>query len=541
MPEKCKTIQVNDNNLAFRVQQLANWIGDLNVLSTDAKSNLVVAINEIYSMVSDSEVFDSRIGDMNNLDTNHKTFLVNALNEINAKIGELAELDVQDKASVVNAVNSLKNEIDQVKITILQVQQDVISNQSSTSQNATDILNLTSRVTQSESDIDQNESNISSLNNKLDGIISRADGHADDISELQDQVSLNEDKIGNLNNLETSHKEDLVGAINEINESGGGVAPQEPKSINLDDYSTNNVTYVGKAEPGSLDSESVWQIQRISESQGVSVTFPNGDDSYSYIWGDRVALFDDETSIIPEFQAVIDRAIAEGFDLPPEEHLLVHNAQMIRDIANGVYDSAFIILYGHGADQYPDFCRINRKNPSGNLLNYYNALNLMPTGWQTNAVDSFARYDFPKENIPLNATLITQFHTSTIYNNETYYVADSGARFGQHARQRMNNNFRPYVNSIFGTSQSNNQLTGNDITVASRIGDDIHFQHNETYNYTVTDVPIELTPVDYFDIASNASTGIVTVQSVIIANECHAIAAQVTQDLRTYETEFNAL
>jgi DNA repair ATPase RecN len=293
MPEKCAPIQVSDKNLAFKVQQLSNWIGNLSNLSTTDKSNLVAAINEVYDMINGNAVFDPRIGDMNNLTTNHKTFLVNALNEVNTKIGELGDLDTQDTSSIVNAINSLKNAIDQVGISISQIEQDIQNNLNAISQNAINISDLDGRVTTAESDIDKNESDISTLDGKLDGIISRAEGQANDISELQDQVSVNEDNIGDLNELETANKDSLVDAINEANQNGGGTPVEEQYSLNIDDYSIENVMYKGEAEPGSLDSEPKWRIEKIDETTGIVTSFPSGDDSFAFIWDDRLTLFGD--------------------------------------------------------------------------------------------------------------------------------------------------------------------------------------------------------------------------------------------------------
>ena len=52
-------------------------------------------------------------------------------------------------------------------------------------------------------------------------------------------------------------------------------AGSTPLKLELDDTSTANVTYVGKAAIGSATSDSVWQIQKINETTGLEITWAN--------------------------------------------------------------------------------------------------------------------------------------------------------------------------------------------------------------------------------------------------------------------------
>lgn len=52
-------------------------------------------------------------------------------------------------------------------------------------------------------------------------------------------------------------------------------AGSTPLKLELDDTSTANVTYVGKAAIGSATSDSVWQIQKINETTGMEITWAN--------------------------------------------------------------------------------------------------------------------------------------------------------------------------------------------------------------------------------------------------------------------------
>lgn len=54
----------------------------------------------------------------------------------------------------------------------------------------------------------------------------------------------------------------------------------------LDDYTTTNVTYVGKAAIGSATSSAVWQIQKIDETTGMSITWADSA-GFTQVWDNR--------------------------------------------------------------------------------------------------------------------------------------------------------------------------------------------------------------------------------------------------------------
>jgi len=49
-------------------------------------------------------------------------------------------------------------------------------------------------------------------------------------------------------------------------------------------------TYVGQAQDGSLESDPVWQIQKIDTSSGVSILWADGNNKFDNIWDDRATL-----------------------------------------------------------------------------------------------------------------------------------------------------------------------------------------------------------------------------------------------------------
>ena len=69
------------------------------------------------------------------------------------------------------------------------------------------------------------------------------------------------------------------------NDQMTALTPQTYKLL-LDDTSTPNVTYVGKSAIGSATSASAWQIQKIDETSGMSITWA-GTGLFTVKWDDR--------------------------------------------------------------------------------------------------------------------------------------------------------------------------------------------------------------------------------------------------------------
>jgi len=61
-------------------------------------------------------------------------------------------------------------------------------------------------------------------------------------------------------------------------------------AIRVDDYTTANVTYVGKAAIASATSAGVWQVMKVDESTGTVITWADGDSSFDNIWDNRASL-----------------------------------------------------------------------------------------------------------------------------------------------------------------------------------------------------------------------------------------------------------
>jgi hypothetical protein len=75
----------------------------------------------------------------------------------------------------------------------------------------------------------------------------------------------------------------------------------------------------------------------------------------------------------PEYQAVIDRAILEGFTLPSSAVQQIQNA-LVKDLKDNSLWTGYSALWVFAADAGSDFYRINWCQPSSTLATYVNAL-----------------------------------------------------------------------------------------------------------------------------------------------------------------------
>lgn len=103
----------NDAHAVLQTQITTNFnnIGTLQDLTTDAKDDLVKAINEVDAHADANK---SAIGDLSTLTTDEKTTIVGAINEVDAhsdankaEIGNLSALTTDEKATLVGAINEV--------------------------------------------------------------------------------------------------------------------------------------------------------------------------------------------------------------------------------------------------------------------------------------------------------------------------------------------------------------------------------------------------------------------------------------------------
>jgi hypothetical protein len=61
-------------------------------------------------------------------------------------------------------------------------------------------------------------------------------------------------------------------------------------AVRLDDVSTADVTYIGKASIASTTSDAVWQIAKLDTSSGLVKTWADGSASFTQVWDDRTTI-----------------------------------------------------------------------------------------------------------------------------------------------------------------------------------------------------------------------------------------------------------
>ena len=207
---------------------IQNITGNLLDLTTTAKNNLVLAINEL----------DKEIGDLNSLRTSTKTSIVNAINSIaeaSTSIGNLSELQTQDRFTLVGALNELYKAVGFIG-NLATNDDNVIS---AVNQNYSNIGDLTALQTQAKTNLVLaiNELKTRADNFlKLDGTnkpsedmdwggkrlrnlgLATSDTDAVTRGQVPDLA-----RTGNLNLLQTTANSTLVAAINELATNAGNL------------------------------------------------------------------------------------------------------------------------------------------------------------------------------------------------------------------------------------------------------------------------------------------------------------------------------
>lgn len=102
-------------NAVAGINALVSKLGDLTTLNTTAKSNLVVALNEVNTDLADGlQALSNDIGDLTALSTTAKTNLVASINEVVGDIGDLSTLSTTAKADLVSAINELETSVAEI-------------------------------------------------------------------------------------------------------------------------------------------------------------------------------------------------------------------------------------------------------------------------------------------------------------------------------------------------------------------------------------------------------------------------------------------
>jgi len=79
-------------------------------------------------------------------------------------------------------------------------------------------------------------------------------------------------------------------AVYETNDGVSWVRKGTQLAVRIDDTTTANTTYIGKAPIGSATSSAVWQIAKLDTSSGLIKTWAAGSSSFNQVWNDRASL-----------------------------------------------------------------------------------------------------------------------------------------------------------------------------------------------------------------------------------------------------------
>ena len=160
--------------------------GKLDTLNTKVDTNTT----DISNIKSDISNIKTNIGDMTQLDVNGKNNLVDAVNEAykaatsaGANVGDLNTLDTTNKANLVGAVNEVNKKANTAQVT------------------ATDALNKANTA-----------------QTTADNALNKANNAQTTADNALDKANANATNIGNLGELNTTNKGNLVGAVNEVND-----------------------------------------------------------------------------------------------------------------------------------------------------------------------------------------------------------------------------------------------------------------------------------------------------------------------------------
>lgn len=106
---------IERSNLAVViVNQNEKNIGDMSTLKSDDKSSLVNAFNELTSRLEDGDLISVYVGLLQDLNTQNKTNVVAAINEINNSVGPLSLLEIDNVTNLVSAINYLNTVVGQL-------------------------------------------------------------------------------------------------------------------------------------------------------------------------------------------------------------------------------------------------------------------------------------------------------------------------------------------------------------------------------------------------------------------------------------------
>ncbi len=185
------------DNIVNAINEVHDELGDVPSLTTEAKDNAVNAINEVdsrtgkltdltteakNSLVAGINEVDANVGPIENLTTINKGNMVLAINEIDAEIGTLTDLHTEDKTTVVNSINEVHDDLGTLSDLTTTEQGTAVGAINELDTTVGKLTNLTTTT----------KTNIVSAVNEVDG------------------------DVGDISTLTTTEKANIVSAVNEL-------------------------------------------------------------------------------------------------------------------------------------------------------------------------------------------------------------------------------------------------------------------------------------------------------------------------------------
>lgn len=105
-----------------------------------------------------------------------------------------------------------------------------------------------------------------------------------DFSPLVDKL---EELAEKLNSIDTGVrlKPQSPTTMKVTNPDGSPIGGSSNYAVAVDNYTTTNVIYVGKAAIGSVSTDPVWQIKKVDAATGAIISWCDGNDNFDNVWG----------------------------------------------------------------------------------------------------------------------------------------------------------------------------------------------------------------------------------------------------------------
>ena len=278
-----------DSNLFVLITLLKKALPALAQADLDSASQITKVLQSILAELSKSEIEDVSINNFKELSTPLQKSLEAILLQLRDQkppVVNVPESVVNVKAPIVNVPAPIVN----VPAAVVNVPAPIV-NVPKTVVNVPE-LNLLPLIRELRTQLANLRDN--SVGNPL--AVRMSDGQAwiDELKDLTEKISDTGDKVADsaskMSVWTTSSRSVFL-----RNAFGIRINPKTEDSyaLRVDDATTTNITYVGKAAIGSDSAAAVWSIKKIDQTGTpvtTVITYANGNNNFSNIWDNRTSL-----------------------------------------------------------------------------------------------------------------------------------------------------------------------------------------------------------------------------------------------------------